>query len=338
MFLPLLSVIVPCYHVEKYINKCVSSIVAQTYPNLEILLIDDGSADQTGELCDAWQEKDSRIRVIHKQNEGLAYARKTGIENATAEYVTFVDADDWIDENMYFNMMNALLSTNSDIAQCGVCDAFEDGRIQHRSSKHKDGSFEIVDRIKGVLLIIEDKEWHSYLCNKVFKKHLFSHITFPKGRGLCEDVTITHTLFHHALQTVNLQAEYYFYLQRTGSITNPESTASHMKNLRDAYDAYYERYCFAVQHPEYQTCLIYAKTFVISSGIKLLRDSIIYTQYFPENFSDILYQQLKMLQFSLKDIDKKLCTPLMRMETSVFFRSPAGYKWIVMQYAKINSL
>ena len=87
---PLLTIIVPCYNVEKYIDKCVSSIATQTYSNLEILLINDGSTDQTGAICDKWQTKDERIRVIHKQNEGVSYARKTGVENATAEYVTFV--------------------------------------------------------------------------------------------------------------------------------------------------------------------------------------------------------------------------------------------------------
>ena len=108
---PFLSVIVPCYNVETYINRCVSSIVSQTYINLKILLINDGSTDGTGTICDVWQEKDQRIRVIHKQNEGSSYARKTGIEQTTTEYVTFVDADDWIDKNMYASMMSALLTS-----------------------------------------------------------------------------------------------------------------------------------------------------------------------------------------------------------------------------------
>ena len=102
---PLLTVIVPCYNVEKYVDKSVASVVGQTYNNLEILLINDGSTDQTRERCDEWQKKDQRIRVINKQNEGLSYVRKTGIENATAEYVTFVDVDDWISLDMYADMM-----------------------------------------------------------------------------------------------------------------------------------------------------------------------------------------------------------------------------------------
>jgi len=95
----LLSDVVPCYNVEKYLDKCISSIVSQTYTNLEILLIDDSSPDNSGMMCDAWQDRDKLTRVIHKQNEGSSFARKTEVDNTTAEYVTFVDSDDWIDEN-----------------------------------------------------------------------------------------------------------------------------------------------------------------------------------------------------------------------------------------------
>ena len=335
MFQPLLSVIVPCYNVEKYVDKCISSIVNQNYPNIEIILIDDGSTDSTGVLCDAWQGRDSRIRVIHKQNEGSSYARKTGVENATAEYITFVDSDDWIDKNMYINMLNALLSTNSDIAQCGVCDAYEDGRIEYRTSEHKDGSFEIFDRTNGVLLITKDKEWISYLGNKIFKKHLFCHIEFPKGRGACEDVSIMHILFHHVSQSVYLRDEYYYYFRRSGSITIPQSLSSKMKNWFDAFNAFYERYCFVEQYPEYYSGLIYVKNEVISSGIRALRNSIIYPQYFPKDYSNSLQKQLNAVSFIRKDILKESITPLMRVEISIFFISPTFYKRLIILYTKI---
>ena len=147
---PLLTVIVPCYNVEKYMDKCISSIVNQTYANLEIILIDDGSADSTGMICDAWQGKDQRIRVIHKQNEGLSYARKTGVENMTAEYVAFVDSDDWIDADMFTDMMTAMISTNSDIAQCDYCKVFEDGRIEDHSDENTSDTYEVAGRKEGV--------------------------------------------------------------------------------------------------------------------------------------------------------------------------------------------
>ena len=336
---PLLTVIVPCYNVEKYLDKCISSIVGQTYTNLEILLIDDGSPDNSGMICDTWQERDQRIRVIHKQNEGVACARNTGLENATADYITFVDSDDWIDENMYLNMMTALLSTHSDIAQCGVCDAYEDGRIQHRSSGYIDGSFEIIDRIKGVSLIIEDKEWKSYMGNRIFKKHLFDHLEFPKGRMQCEDVTIAHILFHRASQTVFLRDEYYFYLRRDGSITNSyKMIASKTKNGNDSYKAFYDRYCFVEQHPDYHRYLTLVKNQVILRGLRALRYSMTYPQYFSEGYSYALQKQLHAIRFKRKDMMKEVISPLMRIEISVFIINPVFYKMIVMLYAKIIHL
>ena len=300
---PLLTIIVPCYNVEKYIDKCIASIVSQTYFNLEILLTNDGSSDETGTICDSWQKKDHRIKAIHKPNEGSSFARKTGVENATAEYVTFVDADDWIDENMYYNMMNALLSTNSDIAQCGVCDAYEDGRVQHRSYENKDGSFEIVDRIKGVLFIIEGKTWLSYMCNKIFKKHLFDYIEFPKGRGLHEDLSIVHILFHHASQTVYLRDEYYFYLHRSGSITNSNYIfESKLKNSYDTCAAYYERYCFIEQHPEYQSMLQPISNRAAMLGVFYLWDTIDYPHVFLENAYNEQVERLKQFSLSLRGI------------------------------------
>ena len=335
---PLLTVVVPCYHVEKYIDKCISSIVNQTYPNLEILLIDDGSTDHTGQLCDTWQNKDHRIRVIHKQNEGSSYARKTGVENATAEYVTFVDADDWIDKNMYTNMMSALLTTQSDIAQCGVCDAYEDGTMQHRASEKIDGTFEVIDRIRGVLLIIESKEWQSYMVNKIFKKSLFDRIEFPKGRGLSDDTTIIHILFHHASQTIYLRDEYYYYLQRSGSTCHSDTVkTSKMKNQYDTFNAFYERYCFVEQHPEYHPCLVLVKNYAFSRGMRALRNSIIYPQYFPKDHAQSVYHQLNSMQFKWKDIDREVFAPLplMRMEIFVFLRFPAFHRILVKVYAKI---
>ena len=334
---PLLSVIVPCYNVEKYIDKCISSIVNQTYSDLEILLVYDSCPDNTGVICDMWQAKDHRIRVIHGKNEGVSYAYKAGVENSTARYVTFVDSDDWIHENMYLNMMSALLSTQSDIAQCGVCDAYEDGRIQHRSSENIDGSFEIVDRIKGVLLIIEDKEWKSYLCNKIFKKHLFDHIEFPKGRGLHEDASIVHILFHHALQTVYFRDEYYCYLQRIGSMTHSDHiNASKMKNRYDSYNAFYERYCFVEQHQEYHCYLVYVKNLVFFHGMTLLQDSIMYPHYFPTNYSNSLVKQLQTIRFTRKDILKEFYNTKMRIKVFVFLRSPACYKWLIIILKRIK--
>ena len=298
---PLLSVIVPCYDVEEYLDKCISSIACQIYTRLEIILIDDGSTDGTGKICDAWQEKDQRIRVFHKQNEGASYARKTGVEHSTGEYVTFLDADDWIDLNMYSDMMKALLTTNSDIAQCGVCEVYENGRMEQREEILKTGNIEVVGRIEGVLLILEDRKWHSYMGNKIYKKHLFDNIEFPKGRGYGEDY-ISHYLFHNARQSVYLHDEYYHYFRRTGSITKARNLATEMKNYVDFCDACYDRYLFIEQHPEYHSVLSSYKSFTILLHlITLLHNIVALPQYFPKDSLKIKARQLKSISLSRND-------------------------------------
>ena len=278
---PILSVIVPCYNAEKYVDKCISSIVNQTYTNLEILLIDDDSTDETGKICNAWQAKEQRIRVIHKQNEGTSMARKTGVEHATAEYITFVDADDWIEKNMYTDMMAALLSTNSDIAQCGYRKIFEDGRIENYPDESKSDSFEVLDREKGVFLILEDKIWKSFMWNKIFKKCLFDHVVFPKGLDVAEDF-INHTLFHLASQSVFLPNVYYSYYQRDGSLLNYNTIQNKINHIYQFSQNLYGRYLFVEQHPEYHSMLQHVQRRVFTHGFRLLRNMVIY----PKNASD----------------------------------------------------
>lgn len=293
---PLLSIIVPCYNVEKYLDKCISSIVNQTYRNLDILLINDGSTDSTGMICDSWQKKDTRIRVIHKQNEGQAYGRKTGVENTTAEYITFVDADDWIDAHMYSEMMAALLSSGSDIAQCGVCMVYEeDGRIVHLDNEVKTGIFELVERIKGALLILENDRWHSWMWNKIFKRHLFEGIVFLKGNGYAEDF-ISLYLFHKANHTVFTSDEYYYYLQRNRSTTGSKNISNQLKNQCDFLDAWQDRYLFVLQHPEYNVALLTVKLWVLRLGIHLLRNIIVYSQYFTVDVDKMFYTKAKQLR------------------------------------------
>lgn len=121
-----ISVIVPIYKVENYLNRCVESIRKQTYRNLEIILVDDGSPDACGEMCDRYAQEDSRIRVIHKENGGLSDARNAGIEVATGEYIAFVDSDDWIDDKMYEVLYSTLLKYNADIAECSYRNLYAD--------------------------------------------------------------------------------------------------------------------------------------------------------------------------------------------------------------------
>ena len=323
---PLLSVIVPCYNAEKTLDKCISSIVGQTYTNLEILLVNDGSTDKTGDICDIWGKQDMRIKVIHKQNEGSSYARKTGVEAAEADFVTFVDSDDWIDTEMYANMMTALLSTNSDIAQCGVCNVYSDGRIEHRHKSDKDGLYEVVGRVEGVTLILEDAKWQSYMPNKIFKKHLFHNIVFPKGRAMDEDITIAHSLFHNASQSVYFQDEYYYYLRND---TTSWSLQREMKSCYDRCYARYERYQFVLQHPEYHHMLAYVKSIMLSVGFSVLRDVVKYPQYFPSGWFYILSNMIKSITCTKDELLPVFISRRKRIEIFIFRIHPWLYRYVI---------
>ena len=319
---PLLTVIVPCYNVEKYIDKCISSIAGQAYTNLEIVLVNDGSTDNTGAICDSWQERDNRIRVIHKQNEGASYARKDAVDISLGEFVTFVDADDWIDVNMYADMMSAMLNTDSDIAVCSFCNVFEDGSIHvHCVSEEKKGTIEKVGKKEAILLILDNQIWYSMMCDKIFKKSLFQHVEFPKGRGLADDF-ITVFLFHHASQIVYLHNSYYYYLQRTGSICHPVDTQMKLKNIIDHSDAYFERYLFVSQHPEYHAALPFVKSETIKFTQQLLYHIIVFPQHFTKEYYKTKAEQLRAIPITREDNYRRRT----KIEMKVLKISPKLYK------------
>jgi len=295
---PLLAVIVPCYHVEKYMDKCILSIVNQTYHNLEILLIDDGSTDNTGKICDEWQTRDSRIRVIHKQNEGLPAARKTGVENACADFVAFVDSDDWIDPNMYEKLMSALLATNSDIADSDICSLYEDGRIEHRINV-RDATIKTMEQTEGFIAILKDKNWRSSFCTKIFKKKLFDNIVFPKQQ-YGEDLTVAY-LFHNASKSVFVNDAYYFYCKRSGSICQQDNIGKKISNGNDWIDIYFDLYSFVKQHSEYHEILQHAKNVLIFHTIELLRSMVEYPQYSTDEQFKIKAKQMRSILITKED-------------------------------------
>ncbi|MCL2074275.1 MAG: glycosyltransferase [Marinilabiliaceae bacterium] len=321
---PLLSVIIPCYNVEKFIDKCLSSIVVQTYNNLEIILINDGSTDTTGDICDVWQKRDSRIQVIHKQNEGASNARKDGVNIASGQFITFADADDWTEPRMYSDMMTALINTNSDIAMCSFCYVWEDGRIEHNVPEDLKGKNEIVPRKEAVLLLLDNQKWYSVMWDKIFKKSLFENIDFPEGRGLADDF-VTLFLFHKANQVVYLHNEYYYYLQRKGSICNPNDIVLAQKNFIDHSDAYFERYMFVLQHPEYHAALPFVKYETIKFTLKLLRHIILSNNHFSDNYFKNKVEQLRTIPITRNDN----LTRRLKLELKVLKISKRLYKVLI---------
>lgn len=171
-----LSVIVPVYNVEKYLRQCIESILNQSYTEFELVLVDDGSKDSSGEICDFYKEQDSRVKVIHKVNEGLVNARKTGIQNASGQYVTYVDSDDWIDEDMYEVMMRRLLEEDADVITCAIRKEGNDGYeiIKNKilSGVYEGDAFgELLHRALYSGEFFENGLFPS-LCTKIYKKEI----------------------------------------------------------------------------------------------------------------------------------------------------------------------
>lgn len=211
---PLISVIVPVYKVKTYLDRCVQSIVNQTYPNLEILLVDDGSPDNCGCLCDAWAARDSRIKVIHKENGGLSDARNAGMAIATGEYMGFVDSDDYIAPKMYQLLYERMTADGSDIAACGVEMVFEAGSAPRMLTKS--GSC-VLSQEEAMRAIITESWLKQPVWYKLYKTVLIRDIPFPVGK-YHEDVFWSYQAVARAEKVSVFDTPCYFYVQRGGSI------------------------------------------------------------------------------------------------------------------------
>ena len=240
----IISVIIPIYNVERYLDKCIRSVVDQTYKNLEIILVDDGSPDQCGTICDKWAEKDERIRVIHKINGGLSDARNVGLDAATGAYIGFVDSDDYIHPQMFKKLYEKIKEYNADLAICGFNRVEENnGMIISSVNMPVDG-------------LIEKKEAMKYVCckgsfvvvwNKLYKRELFNGLRFIYGK-IAEDRFIMHELIHKCTRIVAVLANYYYYAQTPNSIMRSDKTVAHL----DGVEAYYRMmlFCESNNYPD----------------------------------------------------------------------------------------
>ena len=231
----LISVIVPVYKVEPYLDKCVQSIVDQTYKNLEIILVDDGSPDNCGAMCDAWAEKDSRIKVIHKENGGLSDARNAGMNVATGQWISFVDSDDWVSADYIGALYRAIHETGAEIAACNIVISY--GDIEPEESAC-DATLRVCNAGEAVRDILQGVGFRAVAWNKLYKTSLLENERYPVGK-FHEDEFFTYRILTKAKRLVYVDCPLYAYFQRPGSIMNSVS----IKHL-DVLDAYLERLDF----------------------------------------------------------------------------------------------
>lgn len=231
-----ISIIVPVYKCEQYLAKCVDSLLCQTYSNIEIILVDDGSPDKCGDMCDAYASQDVRIKNIHKPNGGLSSARNAGMRQATGDYLMFVDSDDWVEKNFCEKALQVLLQNNVRLVSFGLRFAYTNREeLKHTSNPR------LMEAGEALCHTINDDEpIYNYVCNKIFDRHLFEGIEFPEGKNF-EDIAVMYKLIDKAENVYVAEHVLYNYLQRDGSIT---SSYNSLRSIRDRFAVWQERLPF----------------------------------------------------------------------------------------------
>ena len=232
----IISVIIPVYNVEKYIGECLDSVINQTYKKLQIILVDDGSTDSSGKICDVYVEKDNRITVVHQKNAGAGAAKNNGLDLVKGDYFSIIDSDDYIELDMYEKMVTSLEKYNSDIAQCLFRNVFVNDSFD-RKYKIK-GNYPKVLTSKSFLKEYLYDWKYAIFWNKLFKSSLLKEIRFPVGRKI-DDEFFTYKLVCSAKKVVNIDDILYNYRMRKTSVMN-ENDSDIL--IYDRIDCFVERY------------------------------------------------------------------------------------------------
>lgn len=238
----LITVIVPVYNVENYLERCIDSIINQTYKKLEILLINDGSKDKSGEICDDYAKKDDRIKVIHKENGGVSSARNIGLEKARGEYISFIDADDWIEKNMYEEMLKRIEESNVKMVRCSYYKEYDEKQeaLEHIYKENQKINLKH-ERQKVIELLISGR-LHAYLPLLLIKKSVISkNLKFNTQVAMREDMIWLIDLVC-SLQSFYIDiTPYYHYYQNPNSATNSKKFEErNIKNMLVVYDEIYK--------------------------------------------------------------------------------------------------
>ena len=318
---PLITVIVPVYNVEKYLRRCLDSIIGQTYQNLEILCIDDGSIDNSGEICEQYAARDARIKVIHQENQGLSTARNRGLDAAEGEYIAFVDSDDYILEDMYKKMLAKLLDYNVDLCVCQWQYEFSDGRqvvkkqnidpaIYGRKASLEFARFLYMGNYESGVVVAA---W-----NKLYRRALFDTIRF-EGR-IHEDEAFSGRIMAKNISVYVMEEQFYVYAQNGDSLTNKPFSANKFFFL----DALAERRelfksdAFIRQETELLYCNMY-----IEYCLRARKEGVAVSH--PEKYRQIFRQMFSSLRRDGKAGIK------FRLRMMLFSFSPSLYRFFTKQ-------
>lgn len=318
---PLVSVVIPVYNVEKYLDRCIKSILSQSYTNIELILVDDGSTDSSGSMCDSWKHNDNRIKVIHKENGGLSDARNAGIRISMGDYITFVDSDDLLHHQALEIMLNVINNTESDLI---ITELFRFNKEEDISPWKK---IEIDSLVKAKsftniqsLEILIDNAIGSFIpaCGKLYKRYVFDNLVFPVGR-LHEDEFIAHRVLSLCKRITYIDVNLYYYFRGN----NESICASTMtdKRLSDTVDSYFDRIDFVKEHhPE-----IYEKAL----RTLLFKSAFIINKY-HKNISKACKKRILKKYRLYTNEAKKICKISPQKDIDIFLCAYSNFSLIII--------
>ncbi len=311
-----ISIIVPIYNVEKYLKTCIDSILAQRFKDFELILVDDGSTDDCGNICDKYSLKDNRIKTIHKENGGLSSARNSGIDIAKGKYIGFIDGDDHIHPDMYNILFENIVKYDSDMVMCNFQYVNENDKVKLNS---EDGIFKInhYDKIEALNMIYSEESIKFIVAwNKLYKRELFSDIRYEVGK-VCEDEFAIHKLLYKCNVITYIDLPMYFYVQSSNSIMRKKFNVKRL----DSIEALKDRMNFFNNNNEE---ILYRKTQDLYAGVCI-------SQYIKAKKELIeIDNKLKIIK---KDFHKNLLSllnnPYVNWKTKIlwiiFFINPSIY-------------
>lgn len=322
----LISIIVPVYNVEQYLERCMKSLCGQTYTNIEIILVDDGSTDNSSQMCDTYAAQDNRIKVIHKQNGGLSDARNAGLAIATGAYIGFVDSDDWIEPDMYERMYRSCIEQQAQIAICRYAQIYQDKVV-------KEGTDVITEFSKEELLRVyicghDDYVIYNSVWSKLFRRDLVEGVLFPTGRN-SEDIMYTTKAFCKAEKSVYIDACFYNYvLDRQDSIMNVKAEE---RMFRDEIPFWKEHISYITEHVSKELGDLAAYYFY--------RRILSYYLRYKQSGNRHVAMRLQQLMQEEAEIIKKIYAEVDvpkgdRLRMALFLRNSEVYAMIEIMYAQ----
>lgn len=317
----LISIIVPVYNVEKYLEKCVNSIVNQTYKNLEIILVDDGATDSSGKLCDELAKIDNRIKVYHKENGGLSDARNYGVEKSTGEYIGFVDSDDYIDAEMYEKLYEAIKKENVDVAECNLKIIYPDREELFIEQNY----YNVCTKQEYLEEYLKIEKIFGSACVRLIKSDVVKKLKFPVGK-LYEDTYYAYDLIEKVDSYVIMNNPYYNYLMRENSITNAKFNPrifNLIEIVEEFHNIVYENYPGLEEAADCRRMYAY---FSVLNSI-LLEENYRDNEYYSEILSYFKRNYISLLKNKYINRNRKLSIILIKLNIDL-------YRKVLMKYKK----